>query len=81
MFIRFANFYRHFIQGFNKIAASLTSILKTNPQLADALPATGIDNSKVVGSNGRNYRKSAKSNFTNLMRRVKEPSFLTPGTK
>ena len=29
MFLRFANFYRRFIQGFSRIAASLTSMLKT----------------------------------------------------
>ena len=29
VFIGFANFYRHFIRGFSRIAALLTSILKT----------------------------------------------------
>lgn len=29
MFIGFANFYQHFIQGFSKIMVLLTSILKT----------------------------------------------------
>ena len=29
VFLGFANFYRQFIQGFSKIAASLTSMLKT----------------------------------------------------
>ena len=29
VFLGFANFYRQFLQGFSKIAASLTSILKT----------------------------------------------------
>ena len=31
VFIGFANFYRRFIQGFSKIAAPPTSILKTSP--------------------------------------------------
>ena len=31
VFIEFANFYRRFIQGYSKIAASLTLILKTSP--------------------------------------------------
>ena len=38
--------------------------------LTDALPATGVDNSEVVGSNDRNNRKSAKSDFTKLVRRA-----------
>ncbi len=29
VFLGFANFYKQFIQGFNRLAASLTSILKT----------------------------------------------------
>ncbi len=29
MILRFANFYRRFIQGFSRIAVRLTSILKT----------------------------------------------------
>ncbi len=29
VFLGFANFYRQFIQGFNRLAASLTSMLKT----------------------------------------------------
>ena len=37
MFLGFANFYRRFIQGFSKIAAPLTSMLKTTASyLADA---------------------------------------------
>ena len=77
VFIGFANFYRRFIQGFSKIAASLISTLKTSPQSAGALLATAVDNSEVVGSSGRNEKKSAKSDFTKPMRRAKEPSFLT----
>ena len=34
VFLGFANFYRQFIQGFSRIAALLTSILKTTNQLA-----------------------------------------------
>ena len=33
-FLGFANFYRRFIQNFSRIAASLTSILKTTNKLA-----------------------------------------------
>ena len=64
VFIGFANFYRRFIQGFSKIAAPLTSMLKTSPQPAAALPATAVDNSEVIESSGRNEEKSAKSDFT-----------------
>ena len=31
IFLGFANFYRHFIQGFSRIAAPLTSILRISP--------------------------------------------------
>ena len=81
VFIGFANFYRRFIQGFSKIAALLTSMLKTSPQPAGALPATTVDDSEVIGSSGRNKGKSAKSDFTKPMRRAEEPSFLTPDAR
>ena len=75
--IGFTNFYRHFIQGFSKIAVPLTSMFKTSPQLANALLVTSIDDKKVVRSSGGNKRKWAKSNFTKPVRGVEEPSFLT----
>ena len=56
-------------------------MLKTSPQLSDALPATGIDNSEVVRSSGRNKKKLAKSDFTKPVRRAEEPSFLTSNTR
>ena len=52
--IGFANFYRRFIQNFSKIAIPLNSILKTNPQPTNALPATIVNNSEIVGSSSRN---------------------------
>ena len=81
VFIRFANFYRRFIKSFSKIAALLTSILKTSPLLAVALPATAVDNSEVIGSSDANERKSAKSDFIKPMHRAEEPSFLTPDAR
>ena len=81
VFIGFANFYRRFIQGFSKIAIPLTSMLKMSPQPTGALPATTVDNSKVVGSSGRNEGKSAKSDFTKPMRGAEKPSFLTPDAR
>ena len=81
VFIEFANFYWRFIQGFSKIAALLTSMLKMSPQPAGALLATAVDNSEVIGNSSRNEKKSAKSDFTKPVRRVEKPSFLTPVTK
>ena len=81
VFIGFANFYLRFIQGFSKIAAPLTSMLKTSPQPAGALPATTVDDSEVIGSSGENEGKSAKSDFTKPVRRAEEPSFFTPDTR
>ena len=62
MFFRFANFYRRFIQGFSRIAASYTSMLKTlSTKLAEQRKSgvgvnsdsragrDGIDNIKVNG--------------------------------
>ena len=54
-------------------------MLKTSSELAVALPATGIDNSKVVGSG--NNGKLAKSNFTKPVRKAEEPKFLTPDAR
>ena len=81
MFIEFANFYRRFIQGFSKIAAPLTLMLKTSFQLDGTLPATSVDDSKVVGSSDGNEGKSAKSDFTKPVCRAEKPSFLTPGAR
>ena len=81
MFIGFANFYQRFIQGFSKIAAPLTSMLKTSLQPAGALLATAVDDSEVVGSSGRNEGKLVKSDFTKPVRKAEEPSFLTPDAR
>ena len=81
MFIGFANFYWRFIQGFSKIAAPLTSMLKTSSQLVGTLSATGIDNNKVVGSSSKNNKKLAKSDFIKPMRGAEVPRFLTRNTR
>ena len=56
-------------------------MLKTRSQPAGALPATAVDNSEIVGNSSGNEKKSAKSDFTKPMRRVEEPSFLTPNAR
>ena len=52
-------------------------MFKTSFQLDGTLPATGIDNSKVVGISDGNDRKLAKSDFTKPLCRAEDPSFLT----
>ena len=56
-------------------------MLKTSPQPAGALLATAVDDSEVVGSSGRNEGKLVKSDFTKPVRKVEEPSFLTPDAR
>ena len=80
MFIGFANFYRHFIQSFSKIAVPLILILKTSLQQADALPFICIDDGKVVGSSSRNNEKLVKFDFIKFVHRVKKFPFLTSDT-
>ena len=45
VFLGFANFYRQFIQSFSKIAAPLTSMLKT-ATLLERLTSKGVGNGK-----------------------------------
>ena len=52
VFISFANFYRGFIQGFNKIAALLTSMLKTTRSSGSAPKAFGAEDEIVEDSGG-----------------------------
>ena len=47
VFISFANFYRRFIQGFNRIAISLTAILKTTE--SSVILAFRVDDNEIVG--------------------------------
>ena len=48
VFIYFANFYRRFIQGFSKIAALLTSMLKTTESSKVLAPKTFRANGNEV---------------------------------
>ena len=52
-----------------------------SPEPAGTLQATSVDDSKNVGSSGRNNVKLAKSNFTKPVRGVEETSFLTPNSR
>ena len=88
VFIDFANFYQRFIQGFSRIAARLTSILKTTGSLNSVLRELGAD--KVIGgdskANDRNLRKSkklkyAKSRIQTHIRAMREPIFLSSSAR
>ena len=47
VFIGFANFYRSFIQGFSRIATSLTAMLRTTG--SSITSASRVDDDEVVG--------------------------------
>ena len=55
VFLGFANFYRRFIQGFSRIAASLTSMLKTTGSLDETAPSRN-DGSRSVSNRNNNSR-------------------------
>ena len=63
VFFGFANFYQRFIQGFNKIARSLISMLKTSSLIGSSTILQSIDvgDKDEVGENGGD-----KINLSNL---------------
>ena len=84
VFIGFANFYWQFIWGFSKIAALLTSILKTTR--SSDLPQRDDDDEVVGGGGDKNLSKSkklknAKSEIQIHIRATKEPTFLISSAK
>ena len=89
VFIGFANFYRQFIQGFKRIAISLTSMLKTI-ESSDSALRLRANNNEVLGGGGkaddRNLSKSKKLKNTKSGKQIRiaatgELTFPTSGTK
>ena len=94
VFISFANFYRHFIQNFNRIAALLISMLKTTRLFQKlALRVFKADNNKIVEDDGgrademvvnsskSKNKKSRKLTYMPNIGATKKPNFLTSNTK
>ena len=61
VFIGFANFYWRFIQGFSKIAALLTSMLKISLVASTKLQRPMVVDDEAVVGGGRSNEKSSKS--------------------
>ena len=93
VFISFANFYQRFIQDFSRIAASLTSMLKTT-RLSEvlALKFFRASDNEVVEVGGRadgTFRnlskskklKNEKSEVQTRIGATGKTTFLTPDTK
>ena len=90
VFISFVNFYQIFIQGFNRIAIPLTSILKTTGLSGLSAPkAFKAENNEVVECSSRADKmvfksrmlKNKKSEIWTHFGAMEEPIFLTPNTK
>ncbi len=96
MFLGFANFYRRFIQNFSRIAALLTSILRTtdnkalstqaieNEKNQNAPSAAGRTDGGNVGGSIKNLStaaKSAKSKKPNFANANSGTDFLIPEAK
>ena len=64
VFLGFANFYRQFIQGFSRIAAPFTSILKTT-RLPDKPAPSKNDISRSASSRNNNNKLASKKNNGN----------------
>ena len=79
VFIGFANFYWHFIKGFNRISAPLTTMSKTTGSSVSS--ASRLDDNEVVVGGGASRldasKKLAKSKKTKNVHDSEEPKFLT----
>ena len=85
VFIGFANFYRRFIQGFSRIAAPLTSMLKTTGSSKELAPKAfrADDNEIVGGGDGSETIRNSSRKSTRMpnIGAIGEPNFLTPDAK
>ena len=88
MFIVFANFYQHFIQGFSKFFVLFTLLLKITGLLNLIPKAFKADDNKIVGivckANKMAINLSNKSkNSTYILNTeaIKKSNFLTPNAK
>ena len=91
MFINFANFYRHFTQGFSRIAILLTFLFKTTGSSKSVPKIFETDDNKVVGGDGgranrtvMNLAKNEKSRKLTYMpniETIEELNFLTSNAK
>ena len=83
VFIGFANFYRRFIKGFNRIAALLTAMLKKTG--SSVVTASRVDDNEVVSSRGAGRsdasKKSAKSKRMKSVHNLEKSKFLTSKAK
>ncbi len=96
VFLRFANFYKRFIQNFSKIAAPLTLMLQItdnealstqaieNEKNQDTLSAAGRTNGGNISGSIKNLStaaKSTKSKKPNFAKVNSRTDFLTPAAK
>ena len=88
VFLNFANFYRRFIKDFSKIAALLTSMLKTMAPstLAGSAYTKTNENELDINSGGGIGSDRVNDRIENLSRSIKVKNssgtdFLTSGTK
>lgn len=61
IFISFANFYEHFIQGFSRIPTTFTLILKITELLDSILRIVRIKDNIVVGNSSNRVDKTVKN--------------------
>ncbi len=66
VFLGFANFYRRFIRNFSRIAAPLTSMLRTtNESIGDKTQSTQAENQDVPSATGRTGGDGVGGSFEN----------------
>ena len=67
MFIGFANFYKSFIQGFNKIVTLLSFLLKITGSSDLVLKALKANNNKIVANSNRKANKTVMNLSKNFI--------------